>query len=100
LYGVQITVVWNVTLEIRKQVGLTNISEETAAFIKIEEKMEAAVFLETAAIYKTTRHHTQEEGTLDTYRREKFKSYRMVLIWWMSVPYRTVLRNSLLVSWL
>jgi hypothetical protein len=69
------------------------VSEETAASFNV-----AAVFLEMAPVYKTTRHHTQEQGTLDAYCREKFKSYRIVLIWWrMSVPYRTMLRNSHLV---
>jgi hypothetical protein len=81
-----------VKAELRKQVGVTNVSEEAAASVNV-----AAVFLETAHVCKTTRH-TQEQGTLDAYCREKFKYCRIVLIWWrMSVPYRTMLRNSHLV---
>jgi hypothetical protein len=48
-----------VTLELRKQVGVTIVSEETAGSFNV-----TAVFLETAYVYKTTRRHTQEEGTL------------------------------------
>jgi hypothetical protein len=83
-----------VTPELRKQVGVTNVSEETAVSFIV-----AAVFLETAPVYKTTRHHTLEQGTLDVYCREKFKSYTIVFILWsMSVPYRIMLRDSHLVN--
>lgn len=74
-FAVHITVIWNVMAELRKQVGVTNVSEKTDASFSI-----AAVFLETAHVYKTTRHHTQEQDPLDAYCREKFKSYRIVLI--------------------
>jgi hypothetical protein len=79
-----------VTTKLRKQVGVTNVYQETVASINV-----AAVFLETAPVYKTTWHHAEEQGILNAYCLKKFKSYRIVLIWWrMSVPYRTLLRNS------